>query len=252
MRAAAFVLCVCASCAFDAGGPFASVSGSLDVALVVPADRDAGDGWMKLDTSYQVRLTRATIELGPVELIAAGAAGVTFDPADPPPGYSLCHNGHCHADDGSLVSYADVAARLAGGSGATVALAFDAPGTVDLLGGARGLTLTCGQPRCDLPEGEVALVRVGVTRVVLEGAVRDPVGRFSGEKPIAVTAEGAVISANVDLPADRAHDPDVTLGLRAELGAQLFDSFDFSGDGDLAAHVRETLSDTILETDIQR
>jgi hypothetical protein len=250
MRAAAALLL--ASCALDAGGPFASVSGALEVALVVPASRDAGGGWMKLDTSYQARLTRATLELGPVELVASAAAGTAFDPANPPPGYTLCHGGHCHAADGRLVSYADVAAQLAGGSGATVALAFTAPGTIDLLAGEATFPLTCGAPRCDLPGGTVALVRVAARRLVLEGAVRDPVGRITGEQPLAVTAEGALLAATVELPADRAHDPEVTLTLRAELGAQLLDSFAFDGGGDLAAHVRETLTETPLATDIRR
>ncbi len=31
-----------------------------------------------------------------------------FDPQNPPPQYSLCHNGHCHHDDGHLVDYEDI------------------------------------------------------------------------------------------------------------------------------------------------
>ena len=50
-----------------------------------------------------------------VVLAAQGAAG--FDPANPPEGYSLCHNGHCHSDSGALVDYEDIALEMAGGSG---------------------------------------------------------------------------------------------------------------------------------------
>ncbi|MNS53348.1 hypothetical protein D3C72_861010 [compost metagenome] len=39
---------------------------------------------------------------------AQAAGSATFDPANPPPGYSLCHGGHCHRDDGALVDYADI------------------------------------------------------------------------------------------------------------------------------------------------
>jgi hypothetical protein len=241
-----------AGCAFGAGGPFASVDATLEVALVVPAGRDAGDGWMKLDTNYQVRLVRATLELGEVELVAAGAAGAAFDPANPPPGYSLCHNGHCHAADGRLVSYEDIAAEQAGGAAATVALAFESPGSVDLLAGAASLPLDCGAPRCDLPAGTVALVRLDGHQIVLEGLVRDPLGRFSGEKPFSVQAEEALLTAPIDLPADRENDPDVTLTLRVQLGAELLDSFDFDGGGDLAAHLRDTLSAAPLTHEITR
>ena len=38
-----------------------------------------------------------------------------FDPADPPPGYSLCHNGHTPTP--KLVDYEDIAAELAAASG---------------------------------------------------------------------------------------------------------------------------------------
>ena len=37
-----------------------------------------------------------------------------LDPAKPPAGYSLCHGGHCHADDGRLVDYAEVQTELLG------------------------------------------------------------------------------------------------------------------------------------------
>ena len=38
----------------------------------------------------------------------------------PPPGYSLCHGGHCHTTDGGIESYEEIEAKLAGGGAVTV------------------------------------------------------------------------------------------------------------------------------------
>jgi hypothetical protein len=245
-RAAALLL---AGCAFGAGGPYARVDASFEARLAAPPDRDAGDGWQRLSNYYQVRLTTAVVELGAVELVAAGGAGGAFDPANPPPGYSLCHGGHCHADDGRLVSYEDIAAELAGGAAARVVLRLDAPGTVDLVAGA-SRDLGCGAS-CDLPRGSVGLIRVPVTRLAFEGRVRDPLGRIE-ERALSIAIDGGLVAAQVSLPADREHDPGIRLTLRLELGAPLLDGYDFAAGGDLAAHLERSLAETTLTTEIER
>ena len=106
-----------AGCTFEAGGPFATLSASLRAGYVVPADRDAGDGWQRLSSDYQVRVTTVRLQLDDIQLLAAGEGAASFDPSNPPAGYSLCHNGHCHSSDGRLVPYADIEAELAGASG---------------------------------------------------------------------------------------------------------------------------------------
>ena len=60
----------------------------------------------------------ANIRLAETRTSSAGD-GSSFDPASPPPGYTLCHNGHCHSESGELVPYDDVRAELASSGGET-------------------------------------------------------------------------------------------------------------------------------------
>src|SRR5688572_4227131 len=108
------------ACTFEDGHGFSTVDrASLEARLEPGVARDLGNHTVLTDVGYQVHLDSATLEVDEValeELVGGGASGGTsFDPANPPPGYSLCHGGHCHADDGRLVEYAEIEAELAGG-----------------------------------------------------------------------------------------------------------------------------------------
>ncbi len=48
---------------------------------------------------------------------------VVFDPANPPPGWKLCHRNHCHNEDGRVASYQQVMAEI----GATRIVGGDVP-----------------------------------------------------------------------------------------------------------------------------
>jgi len=65
--------------------------------------------------------------------------GVSFDPADPPEGYGLCHNGHCHKDDGTLPTYEQIEAELAGDAATWTDELRTSAGDADSGGGAVGL-----------------------------------------------------------------------------------------------------------------
>ena len=126
MRARALVwlaACSSAACTFEAGNWFATLSPSLSAAYLPRTDRNVGEeqNWQKLSNDYQVRIVRATLELGKIGLLSSTGGGDSggFDPARPPPGYTLCHNGHCHNVDGRLVPYAEIEAELAGGRSGT-------------------------------------------------------------------------------------------------------------------------------------
>lgn len=213
-------------CAWDAGEPFATLTARIAAGLEVPAGRDLGDGWQMLASNYQLAIDTLVVEADAVRLGDAGDGGGVFDPANPPPGYTLCHNGHCHADDGSLVPYEEVAAELGAGGVTTVALL--PVGTLDVAAGAeRALDCT---PSCDLPLAHIVVAELDVTRVQASGRVRDgrTPPRLDGEQTwtldlVFAADQPLVLSSALDLPADRRHAPDVALDLTLAMSSRLFD-----------------------------
>lgn len=230
-----------AGCAWGPGEPFGEVTTALDARWEVVPGRDAGGGWQRLASDYQVRIDAATWTTTKLALVAGGEAALSFDPADPPPGYSLCHNGHCHADDGRLVSYEDVAAELAGGRPPAPVLEL-ATGALDLIAGG-DVELGCAGEPCDLPLGTIGRVELAVTGFAFAGAVRD--GRTPPRRGEAAFVATAVLAAPVrptgrlELPVDRASAPRIRLVVGAHPGAEIFDSIDWAAQGpgpiDLAA-----------------
>ncbi len=231
-------------CTFSEGEPYGLVSASLEARYELRDDRDVGDGsWQKLTSEMEVRLDEARLVVDLVELIDAGtgAAGLSFDPANPPPGYTLCHNGHCHSTGGDLVDYEDIQAELAGGEGATstTALALQS-GTQDLLSDEI-VALDCGPVggdparECQLGVGYVSLVRATASRLELGGLLRDGLAepRFDGERPFEATvsllptadddATSGVLETAVDLPLDDESASRITLSLTIVPSAAMFD-----------------------------
>ena len=141
------LLLLLAGCAFGPGDPFAVLSPEVDARWTVPDERVRPDGFALLASNYEVRLTRAelTVERAALRSLSAGggaSSGGSFDPANPPAGYSLCHGGHCHRDDGALVPYAEVEAAMSGGGGSATfveVVGLPVQRAVDLLS---GLTLS--------------------------------------------------------------------------------------------------------------
>lgn len=100
-----------AGCTFAPGGPMSTLHEVRVTGEAAATELETGDG-------RTVALDRAELVLGTVSLqaLAGGGGGGSFDPADPPEGFSLCHNGHCHYVDGSLWSYGEIEVWLAGDS----------------------------------------------------------------------------------------------------------------------------------------
>jgi len=160
------------ACALGPGRPFAILEPTFTASLEVPEGREAEDGWQRLDTSYQVKFTTLEVTLAPLELQDSGSSGpITFDPGNPPPGYTVCHNGHCDREDGALVPYAEVQAELNAGAGGPRTLVSLPVGTVDALAGA-SVSPPC-EPSCDLPFTELTSIRAPVLRVRMSGLLRD-------------------------------------------------------------------------------
>jgi hypothetical protein len=250
-------------CTLSAGDWFADLRATFEAQYAPRADRDAGDGWQKLNTLYQVRMTRALVTIEDIQLqdLGGGSAGAAFDPAHPPPGYSLCHNGHCHRDDGALVPYDEIAAEIAGGGTAAIETVVSLPiGQSDLLVPARR-DLAC-EPQCGLPEARVQRARATLVHVAFEGLVREGrlPARLTGEIPwrweAALAAdtgrEPIHLDCAADLPADNAHPPNVRLDLTLEIGARLLDDVEWSalaadaGVVDLAAVANAAGLDLVL------
>lgn len=223
-----------AGCALGPGSPFATVTASLDAAVVVPADRDAGGGWIRLSSDYQIRFETLVVGAIGIDLVAFGSAAGAFDPAHPPEGYTLCHSGHCHRTDGALIPYEQVAAE-AGGGGATpvVSLALP-PGALDALAGVDDLPLSC-DGSCDvLTAADVRRVTLLVEALTIQGRARD--GRASprlpGEVPfrflVDASSEPLGFGAPVELPFDRTSLPQVRLQVSLSPSPAAFDPVDFA------------------------
>lgn len=234
---------VAVGCTFERGDWFANLTPTLTAAYVTRADRDAGAGWQKLSNDYQVRVATARLGVGEIGLIASSGGsggGGKFDPAKPA-GYTLCHNGHCHSTDGRLVPYAEIEAGLGGGGGAGLraVVALSVEGALDLLAPDERM-LPC-KPSCNLDRVTVLRATGPVASLVIEGAIRDGrrPARLAAETPFrwelrssAVDggASGApsVIDAELNLPADEDHPPNVALRLEIQIDASLFDAVEFA------------------------
>ncbi|HJN77229.1 MAG TPA: hypothetical protein QGF58_25110 [Myxococcota bacterium] len=155
------------ACTMQPGTGYASLDEVLlDVAFDPTEARDLGDGLVLTDTGARVQFQ--VLELDVAELrVEELIGGVTFSEQDPPDGYSLCHNGHCHADDGELVDYATIEAEIGGGSFET-ALSWPIDGTIDALAGE---TLTLSSCPQDLPELSLRRLSIDVTELRFEGTV---------------------------------------------------------------------------------
>lgn len=238
MRRTLFFLCclVLGGCAWEHGQGFAILDATVRAAYESLPSREANDGYQRLSSDFQVRVDSGALELSTVELRAsAGGASGSFDPANPPPGYSLCHGGHCHRDDGALIPYEQIAAELGGGGGSrtvvTLPLLVDDP--MNLLA-PETREMGC-LPDCALPRTTVTQSRWGLETLRFEGTVRDSrsTPRFTGERRfvlnLASNDEGpvAVFSGEMDLPSDREHPPRTRLALNLVLTAALFDAIDW-------------------------
>lgn len=234
-RSVHLALVLTLGCAWGDGQPFAVVDAHLTAALEVPADRDLGGGWQTLASGYEVRIDELVVVAEELTLIDSGAGPSAFDPANPPPGYSNCHGGHCHADDGSLVDYEDIEAELAGGGAGATEVLFLPLGELDLAAGV-DRALAC-EPDCSLPLAHVTAARMHVTGLRLAGAVRDGRAepRIDGEVPFfldldleALTGDPIDLTGATDLPADRSHDPDVTLTVALHPTVAVLDDVDWA------------------------
>lgn len=268
-------------CATEPGQPWGAAELSLTVQLDVPADRQLAGGGIRTAAGYALYLQEVALEVREVSLLVrpAGSTSSVFDPADPPARYSLCHNGHCHRDDGALIEYADIEAELLAASGvqaATPGVTLALAETVTLTSGAVAVMLPgcTAQDRCDLPRGNLQTARTRIASLRLRGTVQDADGQnrlpaagvpLDVAIPLQVSDQLLGASASVAGLLDNGEPAGVRAGLHltlvptwldgadvAELiGANLrLDTSDLTG---LLADIQERFrSDTSLQVSIQR
>lgn len=159
-------------CTFSPGAAFTRVpGGSLDL-LWEPGARALSADTFVTAGGLAVTVDRLELGLGALELLELeGADNVTFDPANPPPGYTLCHADHCHRDDGALISYAEIRAELAGGDATfTPLLRFGLDAAADLRAPAT-VSLGAPAPSADLGMVTITQVALSLGDFVLEGTI---------------------------------------------------------------------------------
>lgn len=225
-------------CTFEDGQPWGVAEVSLE-ARFAPSEGRLEDGRLKTSHGLTIELDEVGAAFGVVVLTGAAGAATAFDPADPPPGYSLCHNGHCHHESGALVEYEDIAIEQAGGSEWVLDVAAD---LTDLGAEPRRLALGACPDGCQLPRGRVVAAGTRMTRLRVVGTA---FGEGLPEEGLAFEHDLA-LNADVRTQLDAAVDRDAPIGLRVELlfdvPAQLFDRVDPAAE-DAADRLRENLAE---------
>ncbi|HEY0705597.1 MAG TPA: hypothetical protein VGG33_02310 [Polyangia bacterium] len=262
-----------AGCDLSPGNWFLNLTPQLEARYQELPERAVEPGWQKLASEYQVRVSTAELQIRKIDLLSTATALGTFDPANPPPGFSLCHNGHCHAADGRLVAYDDVIAEATGRPNVPAIAVSLGGGTWNLLAPAAPTPLSCpSSPECRFGQASIARALVTVERVRLAGEVRDgpgvtvPIGTVPftldlmnlGPTPL------PTIAASLALPADNRHDPNVTMTMSLSLTAALLDgvtwpmlaatapAIDLGASPQARTAVTEALTGLAIKTDIRR
>lgn len=133
------LLFLTAACTFEDGRGWATVRVLSGAELLVDEAHASEEATLVTDRGDLVTVTSLRLTLAGVALLensgsASGTSG-SFDPANPPPDYTLCHGGHCHRSDGALVDYEDIAAEMAGGGASALVVVedFAVTGALDAL-----------------------------------------------------------------------------------------------------------------------
>lgn len=224
-----------AGCTFQPGAAFGTLeSASLAASFAPPASRLDAEGRIKTDGGYRIRVE--ALQLVPRQLdfqstSGAAATGGTFDPAKPPAGYSNCHGGHCHRDDGALVDYEDIEAELAGGSLTTkTVLSLPVETPFNLLSGAATASLSQCEPGCQLDRGTWSKASFQVASLTASGTVEDPstFDRLGGQvRTWSLTLAPSPFTQKLAVTIDRSQGDRLNLAAQLVLSEKLWDAIDF-------------------------
>lgn len=230
-------LSLVAGCAFEDGVPWGRADFLVDAAFAPPSSRLDGEA---LITSSDYRVDLDTVELTLTEAnlhVSSSGEVASFDPANPPPGYSLCHNGHCHADSGELVDYEDI---VVGDASSDSVVTQSLRGAVSLKSRAATATLAECSDNCHIPRGALASVDLHAAKLRLRGTVTDPVGRLTDpvELDLEVPLDAALTATITGVIGPR--EPGlIALHITLNVPPHLFDGIDFSTSGSHATTVAD-------------
>lgn len=260
MNARRWVVCALAlsapGCAWNEGSGFATLKETQVSARVQP-DQASALAEITTDLGYVVQLESAELYVDGVVLEQAseGGTGAHFDPANPPDGYSLCHSGHCHSEDGRLVDYEEIAEEAAStGETYTSVASIPVYSGLDLLAGG-ALRVRQVEPSAELPRAEVQRVTLHAGALRLRGSVQSgPGGETLPEAlPLSVDLElGVPLRAAVHVDIDRDSPAHVRAVVELIVPRTLLDELDFvrlaeAGTVSLS-DVESPLVDPVLET----
>jgi hypothetical protein len=243
LLALTWILSPAVSCTWTDGNPWAEAQLSMSARIDVPRDRQGEDGRIKTVKDYEVEVERFEIQLGEVRFVVGETpqASSGFDPANPPAGYSLCHNGHCHDDQGNLVDYEDIARTLGVPSAAEV-IVRQPVGSEPLLldDDWQDVALQACIGSCDLSLGTLTRVELDVLAVTAQGVAFDRRAGTARRLPaegvpwqVEVQTPG-VLTAPLDLEITSAGPLLLELDGQLQLLASFWDDLDFQqleGDG---------------------
>jgi hypothetical protein len=220
------------SCTFQPGGAFGSVeSATFTARFAPPASRLDDAGQIKTDTGYRVRVDALAVTADDLDFqytSGTGATGATFDPSKPPPGYLICHNGHCDREDGALVPYDEVAAELSGGTLKTLsALLLPIDRRFDVASGVGQATLTTGTPlaRNTWTRAVLKLRTLEATGSVTDGTSKNRLGGQAREWSLTVSPEA--FNRKIEVPIDRSNSGKLGLAATFTLTEKLWDQIDW-------------------------
>lgn len=223
-------------CTFQPGTSFARLRQAEIKATFAPTSaRLDAQGRLKTDGDYRVTIDTLTLRVGRLTFEettgTTGGQATTFDPSKPPPGYLICHNGHCDRADGALIPYEDVQAELSGTTRTTR--------TVLSLTADQGMSVASGTASVPLkkPPAADALERGTWTRAVLAletleatGTVADPTSaqRLGGQvREWSLKVTPASFSHKVAVTIDRRQGATLDLVADLALTDKLWDQIDW-------------------------
>lgn len=159
-----------AGCVSEGGSAAAKAKFDL-IAGFHTEDATLKDGNFIDDAQNEIALTKLSLNLSEIRLVAksaSGGNGQTFDPSNPPEPYENCHANHCHIKGSSdTKSFAEIEAELSGGSVSSKDILVMNPNKVIELTSLTTPVEIEGIAGSDLPYGEINEIHVVFDKITL-------------------------------------------------------------------------------------